>query len=108
MAASLDQLLERARRIGVDQIAYPIDVFSVAHDIASHADARSRISAILSLVVDRENHFTRWAGVRAISALGPEAIASARETLARQLQVEDYALTKKELLSALSKVGQPT
>ncbi len=56
-------------RIGVDEIAYPIDVFSTANELASHPQATVKFDKILGLVEDKENYFTRWAAIRAIDLM---------------------------------------
>ena len=102
---SFDSLIARAMRIGVDEIAYPIDVFATATEIAEHPQAAENFDKLLGLVEDKENYFTRWAAIRAISQMGPEFIDRARNTLERQSKVEDYELALEEINSAIAKIA---
>ena len=90
--------------IGVNEVAYPIDIFSVAHKLSSHIDAKLNFHQLLELAKDKENYFTRWAGVRAISQMGVIAISEAESTLRAQLSLETYDLAKKEILDALGQL----
>lgn len=101
---SFDGLIAKAMRIGVDEIAYPIDVFATATELAEHPEAAIYFNRLIGLVEDRENHFTRWAAIRAISQMGPEFIERAKDKLSRQLEVEDYELALDELRGALDKL----
>lgn len=92
-------------RIGVDEIAYPIDVFATATELAEHPQAAENFDRLLGLVEDKENHFTRWAAIRAIGQMGTEFIGRAKNTLERQLKVEDYELALEEIRGSLERLG---
>ena len=96
------ELMERARYIGVHEIAYPIDVFSLATEISEHPDSELAFDTLVSLVSDPENYFTRWAAIRAIRQMGAGAIQRARGQLEAQAKREDYELAAKEISAALS------
>ena len=110
-------LIERARYIGVggalsevefadliERARYPIDVFSVATEISEHPDAVAGFDALVSLVSDPENYFTRWAAIRAIRQMGAANIQRARGQLEEQAKCEDYELAAKEISAALSQL----
>ena len=84
-------------RIGIDEIAYPIDVFAIATELAEYPQAAENFDRLRGLVEGRENHFTRWVAIRAIGQMGPEFITRAKNTLERQSAVEDYELALDEI-----------
>ena len=49
---SFEGLIAKAMRIGVDQIAFPIDVFSTATEIAEHPETDEKFDRLLALVED--------------------------------------------------------
>jgi hypothetical protein len=102
---SFEGLIARAMRIGVDQIAYPIDIFSTATELANHPQATEKFDKILGLVEDKENYFTRWTAIRAIGLMDPKLIERARSTLERQSEVEDYELALNQINDALKKLA---
>jgi len=102
---SFEGLVAKAMRIGVDQIAYPIDVFATATELAEHPQAVEDFDKLLSLVEDKENYFTRWTAIRAIGQMGPEFIGRARDTFERQSGIEDYELALDEIKGALAKLS---
>ena len=71
MDLSYDDLIDRAMYLGVHQIAYPIDVLETARLLAEHISGGDDFEKLLVLVSDPENHFTRWAAIRAIVIIGP-------------------------------------
>jgi len=44
---------------------------------------------------------TRWAAIRAIVIMGPEAVAKARDTLSVRVALEEFPLARQELQNAL-------
>jgi len=102
MDSSFDELIDRARYLGVHQVAYPIDIFGIARLLAEHTSDDADFEKILSLVSDPENHFTRWAAIRAIVILGSAAVTKARETLSVRMTLEDFPLARQELHKALA------
>ncbi|NWB45821.1 hypothetical protein [Pseudomonas gingeri] len=101
MDCSFDELIDRAMYLGVHQIAYPIDIFGMARLLAEHASDDADFEKVLLLVSDQENHFTRWAAIRAIVIMGPEALAKARDTLSVRVALEEFPLARQELQNAL-------
>ena len=104
MDSSFDELIDRAMYLGVHQVAYPIDIFGIARLLAEHASDDADFEKILLLVSDPENHFTRWAAIRAIGILGPASVAKARATLEARTRLEDFPLARQELYSALGSI----
>ena len=102
MPESFDKLVERARFIGVHQVAYPLDIFSLASDISEHEDSWKKFEKLLPLINDAENYFTRWTAVRAIRQMGLAAVKRAESQLSTQLRDEDYELAKEEIQAALA------
>lgn len=102
---SFESLIAKAMRIGVDEVAYPIDVFSTATEIAEHPQAARNFDKVLALIEDKEYYFTRWAAIRAVSQMGPEFITRAIGALERQSKVEDYELALSEIEGTLGKRG---
>ena len=102
---SFDGLIAKAMRIGVDEIAYPIDVFATATELAEHPQAAENFDRLLGLVEDGENHFTRWAAIRAIGQMDHEFLLLAKDSLERQSMVEDYALARSEIKACLDRLG---
>ncbi len=101
MDSSFDELIDRAMYLGVHQVAYPIDIFGIARLLAEHASDDADFEKVLSLVSDPENHFTRWAAIRAIVIMGPALVAKARDTLSVRMALEDFPLARQELQNAL-------
>lgn len=93
-------------RIGVDEVAFPIDVFSVATEIAEHPCAGEGFEKLLALVEDPENYFTRWAAVRAIGLMGLDYVHRAAGTLERQGEIEDYELASDEIRGLLARIAE--
>ncbi|MGE8058369.1 hypothetical protein [Pseudomonas sp. NPDC089547] len=106
MDFSYDELIDRAMYLGVHQIAYPIDVLETARLLAEHISGGDDFEKLLVLVSDPENHFTRWAAIRAIVIIGPSAVAKARPTLEARTTLEDFPLAKQALYSALDSPGE--
>ncbi|MBV6288371.1 hypothetical protein [Pseudomonas aegrilactucae] len=102
MNPSFDDLIGRVMYLGVHQVAYPIDIFSTAQLLAEQVSDDADLEKIVSLVSDPENHFTRWAAVRAIVILGPASVAKAHAALSAQVALEDYPLARQELRKALA------
>lgn len=102
MNTSFDDLINRAMYLGVHQVAYPIDIFSTAQLLAEQVSDDADFGKIVSLVSDPENHFTRWAAIRAIVILGPASVANAHAALSAQFALEDYPLVRQELRKALA------
>ena len=103
MTTSFEDLVKKALYIGVHEIAYPIDVFSIATEISEHPESITKIDEIERLIRDPDNHFTRWAAVRALRQMGTEAIEKTRESMIQQLAIEGYDLAAEEIRDALSK-----
>ena len=102
---SFEGLIAKAMRIGVDEIAYPIDVFATATELAEHPQAADNFDMLLGLVEDKENHFARWAAIRAIGHMGPKFIWRAKKTLERQSEIEEYELAVDEIRLSLEQLG---
>ncbi len=102
---SFESLIAKAMRIGVDEIAYPIDVFATATELAEHPQAAENFDKLLGLVEDTENHFARWAAIRPIGQMGPKFIWRAKKTLERQSKIEDYELARDEIRVSLEQLG---
>jgi hypothetical protein len=101
---SFSDLIHNAMNIGVNQIAYPIDIFSIVRKISEHPDVLSNITELIRLIDDEENYFTRWIAIRSINLLGKDVIKLAKNKLIERQSKEDYELAKKEIDDALSKI----
>ena len=93
--------------IGVEEIAYPIDIFETATLLSEHPDAHSNLEELFLLTQDRENYFTRWAAIRAISQMGRDAVEASADLFRQRVEMEDYELARKELSDALAKLKGP-
>ncbi len=102
---SFKGLIAKAKRIGVDEIAYPIDVFATAAELGEHPQAAENFDMLLGLVEDNENHFARWTAIRAIGQMGPEFISRAKKTLERQSKIEEYELAADQIRLSLELLG---
>lgn len=102
---AFDKLLERADHLGVDRIAFPIDIFETATLLAEHAEAPSRAEELARRLNDPENYFTRHAALRALRLLGGPAASAQLDTARRLLRDDPHAPLRAEAVRYLAQHG---